>query len=56
MGSWPNNNRAAYRSCLTPHDRQLLAGAYWPVIALAVPTITARVTRWRRHQQEAGIR
>jgi hypothetical protein len=39
---------------VTPHERQMLAGAYWPVVAFAALLITARITRWRRRRQEAS--
>jgi hypothetical protein len=55
MGPGFNGNRTARRACRTPHDRQMLAGAYWPVIAFAALLVTARITRWRRHRQEASI-
>lgn len=46
----------ARRFCLTPHERRMLAGAYWPVIAFTATLVTARATRCHRHRQEAGIR
>jgi hypothetical protein len=50
-----NESGNAARACLTPHERQMLTGAYWPVIAFAALLVTVRITRWRRHRQEAGI-
>jgi hypothetical protein len=41
---------------MSAHDRQMLAAAYWPVIAFAAVLITARISRTRRHQRQAALR
>ena len=46
----------ARRIHVSPRDRQMLAAAYWPVIAFAAVLITVRVSRTRRHQQQAALR
>lgn len=55
MGPGFNGNRAERRGYLTPQERQMLAGAYWPVIASVAVFVTDRITRWRQRRQEAGI-
>jgi len=46
----------ARRHHMSAHDRQMLAGAYLPVIAFVVVLIAARVPRSRRHQRQAALR
>lgn len=41
--------------CVTPHDRQVLAGAYWPIIVYAAVLGTARIAGWHRHRQQAAV-
>jgi hypothetical protein len=41
---------------ISRRDRQMLAAAYWPVIAFAVVLIGARFTGIRSHQPEAVAR
>ena len=41
---------------MSAHDRQMLAAAYWPVIAFAAVLIAARVPRTRRPRLQAAIR
>lgn len=55
MGSGFNGNRTARRACWTPHDRQMLAGAYWPVIAFSALLVSARIARRLQHPHEASI-
>ncbi|MCV7257103.1 hypothetical protein [Mycobacterium shimoidei] len=51
----PGFNRAKRRAYLTPQERQMLAGAFWPVIASAALFVTDRLTRRRQRRQETGI-
>lgn len=55
MGPEFDGNRTARRVYLTPQERQMLAGAYWPVIASVALFVTDRITRWRRRRPEADV-
>jgi hypothetical protein len=50
-----SERRITRRFCVTPHDRQVLAGAYWPVIVYAAVLGTARIAGWHRHRQQAAV-
>jgi hypothetical protein len=41
---------------MTERDRQMLAGAYLPVIAFAAVLIAARISRTRQYQRQAALR
>jgi hypothetical protein len=41
---------------MSARDRQMLAAAYWPVIAFAAALIAARISRTCRHQLQAALR
>jgi hypothetical protein len=51
-----NERHPARRHRMSARDRQMLAGAYWPVIAFAAMLIAARIPGTRRHQLQAALR
>jgi hypothetical protein len=51
-----NERHPARRHGMSARDRQMLAAAYWPVIAFAAVLIAARVARTRRHRLHAVLR
>ena len=50
-----SERRTARRFCVTPRDRQMLAGAYWPVIAFATVLVIAGIASCHRRRQEVGV-
>jgi hypothetical protein len=51
-----NERHPARRHRISARDRQMLAAAYWPVIAFAAALIAARISHTRRHQLQAAAR
>jgi hypothetical protein len=51
-----NERHPERRHCMSARDRQMLAAAYWPVIAFAAVLIAARMPGTRRHQAQAALR
>jgi hypothetical protein len=49
-------HRPAQRHGMSARDRQMLAGAYLPVIVFGSVLIAARVARARRHPLQAALR
>lgn len=50
-----SERRTAPRFCVTPRDRQMLAGAYWPVVAFATALVIAGIASRHRRRQEVGV-
>jgi hypothetical protein len=44
------------RRLASAHDRQMLAGAYWPVIAFAVVLVAERILCKPQDQTKASLR
>ena len=50
-----SERRTAGRFYVTPRDRQMLGGAYWPVIAFATVLVIAGIASCHRRRQEGGV-
>lgn len=50
-----SESHTARDASMTTQDRQMLAGAYWPIIAFAAVLVTARIAHRHRYRRETAV-